>query len=40
MSREPMDTGPLDIRAVRGHFVFPELGRGRHEQRGEHSATA
>jgi cysteine desulfurase/selenocysteine lyase len=22
-----MDTGPLDIRAVRGHFVFPELGR-------------
>ena len=27
MSREPTDTGPLDIRAIRGHFVFPELGR-------------
>ena len=22
-----MGTGPLDIRAIRGHFVFPELGR-------------
>jgi cysteine desulfurase / selenocysteine lyase len=27
MSREQMDTGRLDIRAIRGHFVFPELGR-------------
>ncbi|MGN6177153.1 MAG: aminotransferase class V-fold PLP-dependent enzyme [Streptosporangiaceae bacterium] len=27
VSREPTDTGPLDIRAIRGHFVFPEVGR-------------
>ena len=27
MSREPVNAVPLDVRAVRGHFGFPELGR-------------
>ena len=27
MSREPVNAVPLDVRAIRGHFGFPELGR-------------
>ena len=27
MSREPVSAVPLDVRAIRGHFVFPQLGR-------------
>ena len=27
MSREPVNAVPLDVRAVRGHFVFPGRGR-------------
>jgi len=27
MSREPASAVPLDVRAIRGHFVFPRLGR-------------
>src|SRR5690349_17088365 len=27
MSREPVNAVPLDVRAIRGHFVFPGLGR-------------
>jgi cysteine desulfurase / selenocysteine lyase len=26
-SREPVNAVPLDVRAIRGHFVFPEAGR-------------
>src|SRR5262249_16447341 len=28
MSREPVSAVPLDVRAIRRHFVFPQLGRG------------
>ena len=27
LSREPLDAGPLDVQAIRGHFAFPGLGR-------------
>jgi cysteine desulfurase / selenocysteine lyase len=27
MSREPVNAVPLDVRAIRGHFVFPRVGR-------------
>ncbi|HEY1344084.1 MAG TPA: hypothetical protein VGF54_03715, partial [Streptosporangiaceae bacterium] len=27
MGREPASTVPLDVRAIRRHFVFPEAGR-------------
>jgi cysteine desulfurase / selenocysteine lyase len=27
MSREPVNAVPLDVRAIRGHFVFPQRGR-------------
>jgi cysteine desulfurase / selenocysteine lyase len=27
MTREPVNAVPLDVRAIRGHFVFPEAGR-------------
>jgi selenocysteine lyase/cysteine desulfurase len=27
MSREPVNAVPLDVRAIRGHFEFPRLGR-------------
>jgi cysteine desulfurase/selenocysteine lyase len=27
MSREPVSAVPLDVRAIRGHFVFPRAGR-------------
>jgi cysteine desulfurase / selenocysteine lyase len=27
MSRQPVNAVPLDVRAIRGHFVFPEAGR-------------
>jgi hypothetical protein len=27
LSREPLDAVPVDVRAIRGHFAFPALGR-------------
>ena len=31
---------PLDVQAIRKHFVFPRLGPDRHQQRGQHAAAA